>query len=164
MLFFSFWLPWQPELWLEFNLLNNFGRASPKQHPCKVSSRLAQWFRRRRCLKKLWTTHDGHWAITKAYHEHFVLRWANKRAMMALDHPSQSISPQNEFDLIFWSIEQKLRAHLLLNWQENWLNKHKSRVSRVPKRYCFNLSYWPSLWRKVTKIRQHPSHQSKHSD
>ena len=47
------------ELWLEFNLLNNFGRASPKEHPCQVSSRMAQWFRRRRCLKKLWTTHDG---------------------------------------------------------------------------------------------------------
>ena len=30
-----------------FNLLNNFGRASPKKHPCQVSSRFAQWFRRR---------------------------------------------------------------------------------------------------------------------
>ena len=74
--FFSFWLPWQPELWVEFNLLNTFCRASPKEHPCQVSSRLAQWFRRRRCLKKLWTTHDRHWAITKAHHEHFVLRLA----------------------------------------------------------------------------------------
>ena len=53
------WLPWQPELWVEFNLLNNFGRASPKEHPCQVSSKLALWFRSRRCLKKLWTTHDG---------------------------------------------------------------------------------------------------------
>ena len=78
MLFFPFWLPWQPELWVEFNLLNNFGKASPTEHPCQVSSRLAQWFRRRRCLKKLWTTHKGHWAITKAHHEHFVLRWAKK--------------------------------------------------------------------------------------
>ena len=67
LLFFSFWLPWQPELWLEFNLLNNFARASPKEHPCQVSSRLAQWFRRRRCLKKLWTTHDGH--RTLGYHK-----------------------------------------------------------------------------------------------
>ena len=33
--------------------------SSPKEHPCQVSSRLAQWFRRRRYLKKLWTTHDG---------------------------------------------------------------------------------------------------------
>ena len=39
--------------------LNNFGRTLPKEHPCQVLSRLAQWFRRRRCLKKLWTTHDG---------------------------------------------------------------------------------------------------------
>ena len=62
-LFYSFWLPWQPDswqpdLWLEFNLLNNFGRASPKEHPCQVSSRLAQWFRRRKCLKKSWTMDD----------------------------------------------------------------------------------------------------------
>ena len=34
--FFSFWLPWQPELWVEFDLLNNFGRASPKEHTCQV--------------------------------------------------------------------------------------------------------------------------------
>ena len=39
--------------------MNNFGRALPKEHPCQVSSRLAQWFRRRRCLKKLWTTDDA---------------------------------------------------------------------------------------------------------
>ena len=37
---FSFWLPWQPEFWIEFNSLNNICRASPKEHPCQVSSRL----------------------------------------------------------------------------------------------------------------------------
>ena len=37
--------------------LEQLSRASPKEHPCQVSSRLAQWFRRR-CLKKLWTTDD----------------------------------------------------------------------------------------------------------
>ena len=49
---------------MEFNLLNNFGRTSPKKHPCKVSSRLAQWFRRRRCLKEIV--------------DDFVLRWAKQ--------------------------------------------------------------------------------------
>ena len=34
-IFFPFWLPWQPELWVEFNRLNNFGTASPKEHPCQ---------------------------------------------------------------------------------------------------------------------------------
>ena len=59
-----------------------FCRASPKEHPCKVSSRLAQCFRRRRCLKKLLTDHRqrtpdaGRRAITIAHSEHFVLRWA----------------------------------------------------------------------------------------
>ena len=69
--FFSFWLPWQPDLWLEFNFLNNFDRALPKKHPCQVSSRLAQWFRgekmfkeivddgRRTTLDARRTTHDG---------------------------------------------------------------------------------------------------------
>ena len=38
--------------------LEQFGRASPKEHPCQVSSRLAQWFTRR-CLKKLWTMDIG---------------------------------------------------------------------------------------------------------
>ena len=35
-------LPWQPELYVELNSLNNFGRASPKEHSCQVSWRLAQ--------------------------------------------------------------------------------------------------------------------------
>ena len=32
----------------------------------------------RNCRRR--TTHDRHWAIKKAHHEHFVLRWAKKRA------------------------------------------------------------------------------------
>ena len=61
---FSFCLPWQPELWVEFKSLNDSCRASPKEHPCQGSSRLAQWFQR--CLKKLLadegrqTVDDGH--------------------------------------------------------------------------------------------------------
>jgi hypothetical protein len=31
----NFWLPWQPEFFMEFNSLNNLGRASCKKHPCK---------------------------------------------------------------------------------------------------------------------------------
>jgi hypothetical protein len=54
-----FQLPWQPEYFMEFNSLNNFGRVSCKEHPCKVSTNLAMWFSRRSCLKKLLT--DGQW-------------------------------------------------------------------------------------------------------
>ena len=57
--FFSFWLTWLQELWVEFNLLNNFSRASPKGHSCQVSTRLAQWFSRRCLTKILWTTEDA---------------------------------------------------------------------------------------------------------
>ena len=70
--FFKFFLSvaWQPEFCMESNSLNNFGRASCKEHPCQVSSNLAKWVRRRCCLKKLLTdarthgrtdarTHDG---------------------------------------------------------------------------------------------------------
>ena len=39
--------------------LEQLSRASPKEYPCQVSSRLALWFRRRRCVKKLWTTDIG---------------------------------------------------------------------------------------------------------
>ena len=63
--FFFLLLPWQPELWVELNSLNNFGRASPKEHSCQVSWRLALWFWRR-CLKKL-LTDVGYWAITIAH-------------------------------------------------------------------------------------------------
>ena len=65
---------------MELNSLNSFCRASPKEHPCQVSSRLAQWFRRRRCLKKLWPD-ARHRAITIAHSEHFLLRQANNNAI-----------------------------------------------------------------------------------
>jgi hypothetical protein len=55
---------------MEFNFLKTFIRVSCKEHPCKVSTNLAKWFRRRSCLKKLLTdarTDDGQWAITKAH-------------------------------------------------------------------------------------------------
>ena len=35
--FFFFLLPWQPELRVELNSLNNFGRTSPKEHSCQLS-------------------------------------------------------------------------------------------------------------------------------
>ncbi|KAL4219914.1 hypothetical protein ACF0H5_020326 [Mactra antiquata] len=46
---------------MEFNTLNNFGRASCKEHACQVSSNLAKWYwRRSRLNEKLthgqWTT------------------------------------------------------------------------------------------------------------
>ena len=37
--------------------LNNFQSVSPKNQSCEIWLKLAQWFRRRCCLKKLWT--DG---------------------------------------------------------------------------------------------------------
>ena len=33
--FFSFWLPWQPELWMELNSLNNFVELHPRKIPAK---------------------------------------------------------------------------------------------------------------------------------
>ena len=53
----SILLLWQPEILMELNSFNNFCRASFKEHSCKVLSRLAIWFWRRRFLKKLLT--DG---------------------------------------------------------------------------------------------------------
>ena len=69
-------LPWQPEFLMESNSVNNFWRGPPKEHSCQVWSKLAQRFGRRRCLKKLLTTHDRHLTTLKAPLEHVVLRWA----------------------------------------------------------------------------------------
>ena len=52
-------LPWQQEFLMESNSVNNFWRGPPKEHSCQVWSKLAQRFGRRRCLKKLLTTHDA---------------------------------------------------------------------------------------------------------
>ena len=68
-------LPWQLEFMMESNSVNNFWRGSPKEHSCQVWSKLAQRFGRRRCLKKLLMTHDGHFTTLKAPLEHVVLRW-----------------------------------------------------------------------------------------
>jgi len=37
---YIYWFPWQPEFVIEFNSLNNLGRVSFKEHPCKV---LTDW-------------------------------------------------------------------------------------------------------------------------
>ena len=52
-------LPWQPEFLMESNSVKKFWREPPKEHSCQVWSKLAQQFGRRRCLKKLLTTHDA---------------------------------------------------------------------------------------------------------
>ena len=69
-------LPWQPEFLMESNSIKNFWRGPPKEHSCQVWSKLAQRFGRRRCSKKLLTTHDRHLTTLKAPLEHVVLRWA----------------------------------------------------------------------------------------
>ena len=59
----SILLPWQPEFLMDSNFVNNFWRGPPKEHSCQVWSKLAQRFGRRRCLKKLLTTHTA-WQTT----------------------------------------------------------------------------------------------------
>ena len=69
---------WRPS-WISYQ--NDFSYFWSTGHPntsYQVSSQLAQGCRRSRLLKQLLTPHDGHWLSTKAHHEHFVLRWANK--------------------------------------------------------------------------------------
>ena len=66
----SFW--WNQILW------TIFWRGPPEELSCQVWSKLAQRFGRRRCLKKLFRTHDRHLTTLKAPLEHVVLRWAKK--------------------------------------------------------------------------------------
>ena len=54
--------------------------------PFGSGDQMAQGCRRSRLLKQLLTPHDAwhttddrHWLTTIAHHEHFVLRWANKK-------------------------------------------------------------------------------------
>ena len=82
---FSRWRPRWPSWisdWIDFSY---FWSTSHPDASCQVSSQLAQGCRRSRLLKQLLTPHygcrttdDGHWMITIAHHEHFVLRWAKK--------------------------------------------------------------------------------------
>ena len=44
---FFFWLPWQPEFFMEFISLKNSESASPKDHFCKVLLKSVSWFQRR---------------------------------------------------------------------------------------------------------------------
>ena len=48
---------WQPESCMDSKSLNNIESVPLKAHSCETWLNLAQWFRRRCCLKKLWT--DG---------------------------------------------------------------------------------------------------------
>ena len=80
-------LPWQPEFLMGSNSVNNFWRGPPKEHSCQIWSKLAQGFGRRRCLKKLLTTDDGHLTTLKAPLEHVVLRWAKNSFFIAMWNP-----------------------------------------------------------------------------
>ena len=69
-------LPWQPEFLMESNSVNNFEDDLLRNIPAKFGPNWPPQFGRRRCLKKLLTTHDGHLTTLKAPLEHVVLRWA----------------------------------------------------------------------------------------
>ena len=43
--------PWPPYLLTDPNSLNNFGRGSPKEHLCQITSKSSQWFWRRSLSK-----------------------------------------------------------------------------------------------------------------
>ena len=62
---FFFWLPWQPEIFMEFKSLKYSERASLKDHFCEVSLKSDWWFQRRglffiNCLPMDGQTDDGH--------------------------------------------------------------------------------------------------------
>ena len=106
-------LPWQPEFLMESNSVNNFWRGPPKEHSCRVWSKLAHLFGRRRCLKKLLTTHDRHITTLKAPLEHVVLRWAKKlvTSVFSISHNVWYPS-QNKFEF--------LKSHLFYFFALNW--------------------------------------------
>ena len=83
----------QPELFMEFNSLNNFDKASYKEHICKVSTKATQVDKEEKLFKEIVdartvarthsrTMDDGQWAITKAHHED---RWAKKHQKIVDD-------------------------------------------------------------------------------
>ena len=91
--------------WLTYatncNDLNNFGKGTTRDHFCEVWSKFNEWFQRKKLFKEIvdaqtdtWTLDDGQWAITKAYLEHFVLRWAKKKQKILLVYFSSHLSLQ----------------------------------------------------------------------
>ena len=73
----SRWWPWRPSWISDPNDFSYFWSTSHPDASYQVLSQLAKGCRRSRLLKQLLMPHDGHWLTTIAYHEHFVLRWAN---------------------------------------------------------------------------------------
>ena len=89
-----------------------FYTASPKEHHCQVSSRLVQWFRRRRRLKKL-LMDAGHRVISIVHSEHFVLRWAKKKPLLTMWEKEKmaAISIFSFPHIVFYSVMDKF-CHL----------------------------------------------------
>ena len=56
----SIWLLWQLRVFDGIKFCKQFSKRT-KEHSCQVWFKLAQWFRRKWCWKKLLTTHDGQW-------------------------------------------------------------------------------------------------------
>ena len=83
---FSKWQPWWPSWISDQNEFSYFWSTSHPDISYPVSSWLAVWFRRRSLKNRFsrwqpWqcTMDNGHWPITIAHLEHFVLMWANNR-------------------------------------------------------------------------------------
>ena len=68
---------WWPTWISDRNDFSYFWSSSHPDASYQVSIQLAFQFRRRE--KQIFMTHYGHWLTTIAHHEHFMLRWANKR-------------------------------------------------------------------------------------
>ena len=95
----------------------HFWRGPPKEHSCQVWSKLAKQFGRRRCLKKLLTTHDGHITTLKAPLEHVVLRWAKKIIIKGLKVLKVALMERPWcFGTDRWSSPLYMTILLLCNW------------------------------------------------
>ena len=141
-------MPWQPEFLMESNSVNNFWRGPPKEHCCQVWSKLALQFGRRRCLKKLLTTYDGHITTLKAPLEHVVLRWAKnyfKTDIKGISGQLECAKILYRYRFLFISLQQTLFHVALEALGVNYLNPFPNKPGFL--RVC-STSLLKTLWEK----------------
>ena len=107
---FFFWLPWQPEFFMEFKSLKYPTSTSPKDRFCEVSLKSVSQFTRRNLVSNCSHTNGPHTVIDhNSSHEHKVLR-------QSFTYFSRLVGQNDPWSKLWWIIFQNDRPnHIELN-------------------------------------------------
>ena len=98
-----YFYPWQPSCEAERNDLGNFGRGSPNDHSCEVSSKSAKQLRRRRRLKFFSIFSPGRKLVQRSETIWAILVGVNQQSFLwSFVKICQAVQEEKSFKVFFY--------------------------------------------------------------